>query len=88
MASTLYQQLQGYRLTTAEIVYRIPDHPAVLQTFVWQVMDIAPRYPRLNRFLDYWEANLDASLHSVRLMGSSAVKPVEFRHFSHEFGPH
>ena len=88
MASTLYQQLKGYRLTTAEIVYRIPDHPAVLQAFVWQVMDIAPRYPRLNRFLDYWEANLDASLHSVRLMGSGAVKPAEFRHFSHEFGPH
>ena len=88
MASTLYRQLQGYQLTTAEIIYRIPDHPAVLQTFVWQVMDIAPRYPRLSQFLDYWETNLDASLHSVRVMGNRAIKPAEFRHFSQEFGLH
>ncbi len=73
----LGQQLQGYRLTTAEIIYRMPDHPTLLQTFVWQTMDRAPRYPRLARFLDYWERNLDAPLHSVRVMGSRLVKPAE-----------
>lgn len=77
MTSMLGQQLQGYRLTTAEIIYRMPDHPTLLQTFVWQTMDRAPRYPRLARFLDYWERNLDAPLHSVRVMGSRLVKPAE-----------
>lgn len=77
MTSMLGQQLQGYRLTTAEIVYRMPDYPALLQTFVWQTMDRAPRYPRLARFLEYWEQNLDAPLHSVRVMGSRLVKPAE-----------
>lgn len=77
MTSMLGQQLQGYRLTTAEIIYRLPDYPALLQTFVWQTMDRAPRYPRLARFLEYWEQNLDAPLHSVRVMGSRLVKPAE-----------
>ena len=34
--SDLKLQMEGYRLTTAEILYRMPDHPAILQTFIWQ----------------------------------------------------
>ena len=34
--SAMELQLMGYRLATAEITYRMPDHPAILQTFVWQ----------------------------------------------------
>ena len=49
----LAQQLKDYRLTTAEILYRLPDHPNVLQTYVWQDLDIAPRFPVLNKFLDF-----------------------------------
>ena len=30
------KQLEGYGLTTANILYRRPDHPWLLQTFVWQ----------------------------------------------------
>ena len=41
----LAPQLSGYRLTLAEIIYRMPDHPGVLQSFVWQTLDMAPRYP-------------------------------------------
>jgi len=29
------RQLNGYRLTTAEIIYRVPDHLDLLQTYVW-----------------------------------------------------
>ena len=32
----------GYRLTTAEIIYHMPDHPSLLQTYVWQEFDLAP----------------------------------------------
>ena len=35
-------QLRDYRLTTAEIIYHLPDHPALLQSFVWQNLDLAP----------------------------------------------
>lgn len=68
-----------YRLTTAEILYRMPDHPAVLQTFVWQDLDIAPRFPELNRFLAFWQRELDGPLHSVRVVSAALVKPAELR---------
>ena len=29
------RQLDGYGLTTAQILYRLPDHPSLLQTYVW-----------------------------------------------------
>jgi uncharacterized protein Usg len=72
-------QLRGYRLTTAEILYRMPDHPHLLQTFVWQDYDLAPRYPVLTRFLDFWEGNLDGPLHSVRVASSALFARREFR---------
>ena len=59
--------LNDYRLTTAEILYHFPDHPSLLQTFVWQDYDLIPRLPVLTHFLDYWRANLAGALHSVRV---------------------
>ena len=61
----LHQQLKGYRLTTAEILYHLPDHPHLVQSFIWQELDIAPQFPVLRRFLDFWEQNIDGKLHSV-----------------------
>ena len=77
--SGLARQLMGYRLTTAEILYHRPDHPALLQSFIWQDLDLAPRFPVLVRFLRFWEANLDGKLHSVRVCSSALVRPAEIR---------
>ncbi len=82
------RQLQGYRLTTAEITYRLPDHPSVLQIFVWQKLDLAPEYPELQRFLEFWETNLDGPIHSVRVTGTGVVSPAELRHVPDEFRLH
>jgi uncharacterized protein Usg len=71
--------LRDYRLTTAEILYHLPDFPAVLQTYVWQEYDLAPRYPVLKRFLDFWEGNLEGKLHSVRVASARLIKPAELR---------
>jgi uncharacterized protein Usg len=76
---SLAQQLRNYRLTTAEIIYHMPDHPGVLQKFIWQELDIAPLYPVLRRFLDFWQRNLDGKLHSVRVASTKLIKPNEFR---------
>ncbi|GJD62280.1 usg protein [Methylobacterium frigidaeris] len=73
------QQIEGYGLTTAHILYRIPDHPGVLQTYVWQDYDLAPRFPVLTGFLDFWKRELDGPLHSVRVAHSRLIKPAEFR---------
>ncbi len=71
--------LQGYRLATAEILYRMPDNLDLLQTFLWQDYDLAPRLPVLNKFLDFWHDNLDGPLHSVRVATVQLVAPTEFR---------
>ncbi len=71
--------LKGYRLATAEILYRMPDNLSLLQTFVWQDFDIAPRFPVLTGFLKFWEDNLDGPLHSVRVASSQLLTPTEYR---------
>jgi len=80
LMSNLHLQLRGYRLTTAEIIYRLPDHPSVLQSFVWQNLDIAPNFPVLQRFLAFWEGHIEGRLHSVKVASVGIVHPGELRH--------
>jgi uncharacterized protein Usg len=80
--------LKGYRLTTAEILYHMPDHPTVLQSFIWQELDIAPRYPVLTKFLRFWETSIEGKLHSVRVAARGLISPAELRHFGHELTLH
>ncbi len=79
------RQLAGYGLTTAEILYRMPDHPTFLQTYVWQDYDIAPDFPTLMKFLAFWREKLDGPLHSVRIGHARLIKPAEIRTFDAEF---
>lgn len=76
-------QVKDYRLTTAEILYHYPDHPTLLQTYVWQNMDLAPDYPELRRFLDFWRANLDGKLHSIRVACAEIMRTGRMRHTGH-----
>ena len=73
------RQLEGYGLTTANILYRRPDHPWLLQTYVWQDYDQAPRFPALHSFLEFWRRKLDGPLHSVRIAHVGLIKPAEIR---------
>lgn len=57
----------SFRLTTAEITYHLPDHPGLLQTFLWQQYDTAPEFPKLNAFLEFWRREIDAAVHSVEV---------------------
>jgi uncharacterized protein Usg len=72
-------QLQGYGLTTAEIHYHMPDHPALLQLFIWQEYDLAPLFPGLRAFLDFWQRELDGALHSVRIAHNHLIRPSEWK---------
>ena len=80
MASSLELQLKDYRLTTAEILYHMPDHPGLLQTFVWQDLDIAPKFPVLCKFLDFWQRNLDGKLSRVRVASKGLIQPATWRY--------
>jgi len=78
------QRLAGWRMTTAEVLYYMPDHPRLLQSFVWQTLDLAPRYPRIEQFLDHWRREIEAVIHSVRIGASEELAPAKVR-FGREF---
>ncbi|EFM56732.1 usg protein [Brucella inopinata] len=75
-------QLAGYGLTTAKVFYHMPDHPHLLQLFVWQDYDFAPEFPVLNHFIEFWQREIEGPLHSVsythfRLLGASDWRNVQ-----------
>ena len=82
------RQLEGYGLTTANILYRRPDHQWLLQTYVWQDYDLCPQFPELNKFLNFWLEKLEGPLHSVTVAHARLIKPAEIRAVGGEFRLH
>lgn len=74
------KQLHGYKLTTAEILYHMPDHQKVLQSFIWQEYDIDPEYPILYGFIDFWKKEIDGPLHSVFVATKQIIGPTDYSH--------
>ncbi len=72
-------QLNGKRLTTAEVLYYMPGHPALLQSFLWQTLDEAPDFPRVQRFLEFWRREIDAVIHSVAISSAPQITPGRAR---------
>ncbi|MCC0007033.1 MAG: protein usg [Hyphomicrobiaceae bacterium] len=86
MAQTeLRTLLQGYSLTTAEILYRLPDHRSLLQSYIWQDYDLHPRFPRLQQFLEFWEQHLDGPLYKVTVNHRRLVAPTDIRLLAAQF---
>ena len=81
-------QLKDYRLTTAEILYRMPDHQQLIQTFIWQDLDIAPEFPVLHKFLDFWQRNIEGPLFKVRVASAGLIQPAEYRFAEVEMALH
>lgn len=79
------QQLEGYGLTTASILYRMPDHPRLLQEFVWQEYDLFPHFPVLHRFVDFWKKEIEGALHSIRIAHNRLITPAEIKALGAEF---
>ena len=83
--ANLILQLRDYRLTTAEILYHMPDHPILLQTFLWQEYDLAPHFPELRRFLDFWTKEIEGKLHSVRVANKKLISAEDLRYARSEY---
>ena len=81
-------QVSGYGLTTAHILYRRPDHRWLLQSYVWQNYDLFPEFPELHRFLTFWMEKLEGPLHSVRVAHYKLIKPAELKAIDGEFRLH
>jgi len=79
------QLIDGYMLTTAEIIYHLPDMPHLLQSYIWQEYDFAPRFPVLNEFLHFWTKEIDGPLHSVIVAKQKIITEKDFYHYSGEY---
>ncbi|MGE4373006.1 MAG: usg protein [Xanthobacter sp.] len=73
------RQWEGLVLATAEILYHLPDHPSLLQSYLWQDYDKCPDFPELNKFLAFWKKEIEGRLHSVRVAHCGLIKPAEMR---------
>lgn len=73
------RQVEGYGLTTANIIYRLPDHPSLVQSYIWQEYDLHPHFPELHKFLDFWVRQIEGALHSVTVAHSHLIKPAELK---------
>ena len=82
------RQVEGYGLTTAHILYRLPDHPSLLQTYVWQEYDLCPNFPVLNKFLNFCLEKLEGPLFSITVAHSRLIKPAEIKAINGEFKLH
>jgi uncharacterized protein Usg len=82
------KQLAGYGLTTAEILYRMPDHPSLLQSYIWQDYDVFPEFPTLRKFLDFWTRTLEGPLFKVTVGHCRLIKPAELKAVGAEFRLH
>lgn len=79
------RQMEGYGLTTAEIIYRLPDHPALLQSYIWQEYDLFPKFPELHRFLDFWVKSLDGALHTITVAHARLIRPAQVKAVDAQF---
>ena len=52
---------------------------------MWQAYDLAPAFPALTKFLNFWRDTLDGALHSVRVGHSALIKPAEIALVGAEF---
>ncbi len=78
------QLVRDYRLTTAEIIYHLPDYPDFLQSYIWQEYDIAPKFPVLHSFLDFWGREIDGKIHSVYVASKKLITPGDARYYKYE----
>ncbi len=75
----LGRQLEGYELTTAQIIYHMPDHDNLLQEFIWQEYDLAPHYPTLHEFINFWVDKIEGKLHSVYVARQELITHSDYR---------
>ena len=47
-----------------------------MQIYIWQDYDLAPRFPKLIKFLDFWSHNLEGPLAAIRVAQAGLVAPA------------
>ena len=73
--------IKKWTVASVQVVYYIPDYLHIVNEFVWQTDDQIPDYPRIERFLEYWDKNIDGPIKEVYIYdhGISKVRHVDRR---------
>ncbi len=77
MPSVARSDAESYGLTTAQIIYHMPDHHELLQDFLWQEYDLFPAFPELRKFLAFWEEKIEGPVHSITVAHARLITPLE-----------
>ena len=57
--------IEKWTLASVQVIYYIPDFPHIVNEFVWQTDDQRPDFPRIDRFLNYWDRYIDGPIKEV-----------------------
>lgn len=63
--SEIELSVAGFSLVSLHIYYGMPDFPSIINLFAHQLYDIAPRFPLVHDFLDFWARDIEAPLREV-----------------------
>lgn len=87
MTTRLYTPHE-YKLMTAQILYHLPDYPSLLQSYIWQQIDLAPDFPELKRFLEFWNKNLEGPIQSVTITHAEPLQVSRLQHYNQSLEIH
>ncbi len=74
--------IRKWTVASVQVVYYIPDYLNLVNEFVWQTEDQLPEYPRITRFLDYWDKNIDGPIKEVYIYDHEESK---IRHVNRKY---
>ena len=57
--------IEKWTIASGQVVYYIPDYLHIVNEFVWQTEDKVPEFPRITKFLDYWDKFIDGPIKEV-----------------------
>jgi len=77
--SDFSRMLNGYHYVSVNVIYYMPDHQNLINEFIWTTLDIKPKYPRIKKFLDYWEAEIEGKIKQVILVDGKPFQLAEWR---------
>ena len=76
---------RGHSLVTVSIIYYVPDYSSIVNEFLWQTLDIKPKYPRVEQFLDFWQREIEAVIKEIRVFDATSLDPSKFRSIADVF---
>jgi uncharacterized protein Usg len=59
--------IEKKELVSVEVIYFLPTFSNLVNSFYWQTLDVRPKYPRINKFLDFWRKEINAVIKEITI---------------------